>query len=214
MNKLSKAKQAKILSLFVEGVSMRSISRVEDVDIGTVARLLDRAGKACEHYHNKLVRGIKGKRHIQCDEVWSFVYAKEKRIDYVIPWDKVGTVWTWTALDTDTKLLVSYKVRKRRNTKSAMVLMRDMASRLDETPRLVADQLKAYRKAAREVFGKKIELHQKKSDPETGFTTAHVERHNLTSNCSPGGSTGYSLSWLRQSTAFPCRAMVVATSGL
>ena len=180
MNRLSKAKRAKILSLLVEGVSMRSISRAEDVDIGTVARLLDDAGKACEHYHNKLVRGLKGKRHLQCDEVWSFIYAKDKRAAYVDPWDKVGTVWTWTVLDSDSKLLVAYKARKRRNTRSAIVLMRDLASRLDETPRLVADQLKAYRKAAREVFGKKIELHQKKSDPETGFTTAHVERHNLT----------------------------------
>ena len=180
MNKLSKAKRTKILHLLVEGVSMRSISRTEDVDIGTVSRLLVSAGKACEHYHNKLVRDLKGKRHIQCDEVWSFVYAKEKYIDYVEPWDKAGTVWTWTALDTDSKLLVSYKVRKRRNTKSATILMRDLKERLDETPRLVADQLKAYRKAARGVFGKKIELYQKKSDPETGFTTAHVERHNLT----------------------------------
>ena len=180
MNRLSTAKRAKILCLLVEGVSMRSISRAEDVDIGTVGRLLDSAGKACKHYHNKLVRRLPDKRLIQCDEVWSYVYAKEKRADYVIPWDKAGTVWLWTALDTDSRLMVAYKVRKRRNTKSATVLMRDLASRLDERPRLVADQLKAYRKAAREVFGKKIELHQKKSDPETGFTTAYVERHNLT----------------------------------
>ena len=159
---------------------MRSISRAEDVDIGTVARLLDSAGKACKHYHNKHVRGIKGDCHIQCDEVWSFVYAKERRAGYAKPWDKAGTVWTWTALDTDTKLIVAYKVRKRRDTKSATVLMRDLAKRLDKTPILVADQLKAYRKAAREVFGKKVVLSQKKSDPDTGFTTAHVERHNLT----------------------------------
>ena len=180
MNKLSKVKRAKILCLLVEGMSMRSISRAEDTDIGTVARLLDSAGKACKHYHNKFVRGIKDDRYIQCDEVWSFVYAKEKRADYAKPWDKAGTVWTWTALDTDTKLLVAYKVRKRRDARSATALMRDLARRLDKTPILVADQLKAYRKAAREVFGKKVRLSQKKSDPDTGFTTAHVERHNLT----------------------------------
>ena len=84
----------------------------------------------CEHYHNKLVRDIPGDHVIQCDEVWSFVYAKDKALDWAEPWDKAGTVWTWTALDTDSKLLVSYKVRKRRNGKSATVLMRDLAGRL------------------------------------------------------------------------------------
>ena len=161
---------------------MRSIERHEGVSINTIAKLLDAAGKACHLYHYDYVRDIPGKRNIQCDEVWSFVYAKEKRAPYVDPWDVAGTVWTWTALDADSKLLVSYLVSPNRDTESAVELFADLASRLDETPHITADELKAYRAAAKRVFGRKHRrvLSQTRKGVESGHSTSYVERHNLT----------------------------------
>ena len=77
MNRLPVAKRAQILSMLVEGMSMRAISRVADVSFNTVAKLLTDAGEACAAYHDEHVRGVRGHRHIQCDEIWSFVYTKE-----------------------------------------------------------------------------------------------------------------------------------------
>ena len=182
MNRLSTDKRARILTLLVEGMSMRSIERTEGVSIVTVAKLLNDAGKACGLYHYDYVWDIPGKRSIQCDEVWSFVYAKEKRAPYVIPWDIAGTVWTWTALDADSKLLVSYLLSPNRDTESAVELLTDLASRLMATPHITADELKSYRAAARRVFGRKHKrvLFQTRKGEDTGHSTSYVERHNLT----------------------------------
>ena len=120
---------------------MRSIERHEGVSIVTIARLLDAAGKACGLYHYDHVRDIPGKRTIQCDEVWSFVYAKDKRAPYVTPWGLAGTVWTWTALDADSKLLVSYLISPHRDTGAATALLSDLVSRLQDTPHTTADEL-------------------------------------------------------------------------
>ena len=75
---------------------MRSTSRVCDVSFNTVAILLDMAGKACRLYYNAYVQDIPGKRNIQCDEIWSFVYAKDRAKDWAEPWDTAGSVWTFT----------------------------------------------------------------------------------------------------------------------
>ena len=161
---------------------MRSISRHEGVSINTIAKLLNAAGLACGLYHFDAVWDIHGKRNIQCDEAWSFVYAKEKRAPYVIPWDMAGNVWTWTALDADSKLLVSYLLSPKRDTESAVELLTDLASRLMVTPHITADDLKSYRAAARRVFGRKHKrvLSQTRKGEETGHSTSYVERHNLT----------------------------------
>lgn len=184
MNRLSTAKRARILSLLAEGVSMRSIERHEGVSINTIAKLLDASGRACSLYHDDTVRDIPGKRrNIQCDEVWSFVYAKQKRVDEVDPWDMAGTVWTWTALDADSKLLVSYLVSPYRDTEAAAQLLTDLASRLEWLPYITADELKSYRTAAMQVFGKVKRfwmLSQTRKGEDTGHSTAYVERHNLT----------------------------------
>src|SRR5512143_3393010 len=107
MNKLPLAKRVQILSLLCEGSSMRSISRVVDVSINTVEKLLVDAGRACAAFHDEKVRGVKA-RGIQVDEIWSFTYAKEKNVATAkaVP-DWAGDTWTWTALEADTKLLVS-----------------------------------------------------------------------------------------------------------
>ena len=161
---------------------MRSIERHEGVSINTVAKLLNDAGAACHLYHYDYVRSIPGRRRIQCDEVWSFVYAKEKRAPYVDPWDVAGTVWTWTALDADSKLLVSYLVSPHRDAKAAAKLFTDLVSRLLATPHITADELKSYRTAARYVFGKHHNriLSQTRKGVGTGHSTSYVERHNLT----------------------------------
>ena len=108
MNRLSKQNRIKILKLLVEGNSMRGITRIEDVNYRTVQSLLLSAGKACRKFHNKNVRAITGVRKIQCDELWQFIYHKERSIEWAEPWDMGGSVWTFTALDADSKLLVSY----------------------------------------------------------------------------------------------------------
>ena len=159
---------------------MRSTARVCDVSINTVARYLDLAGAACHLYHDTHVREIKGKRDVQCDEVWSFIYAKDKVADWSDPWDVAGSVWTFTALDADSKLLISYFVRERRNTRSATVLMKDLVKRLEKRQKITADSLKAYKIASKKVWGDKAELSQLRKGEDTDHNTAYVERHNLT----------------------------------
>ena len=180
MNRLPKKKRAQILRVLVEGNSMRSTARICDVAFNTVADLLDMAGKACQLYHDEHVRGIKGKRNIQCDEIWSFVYAKQKRIREVKPLDVAGDVYLFTALDADSKLLVSYMARKRRDARSATKLMKDLAGRLRKRPKLTTDSLKAYPKATKKIWGTVAHLSQLRKGEDTDHSTSYVERHNKT----------------------------------
>ena len=106
MNKLPAAKRVQILSMLCEGSSMRSISRVADVSINTVTKLLEDAGEACAVFHNATVRGVKAKR-VQCDEIWSFAHCKQKNVATAKAAPAAaGDVWTRTALDADSKLIV------------------------------------------------------------------------------------------------------------
>src|SRR5437870_4494793 len=106
MNKLSLATRVQILTLLCEGSSMRSISRVCDVSINTVSKLLVDAGSACASFHDRTVRNVTAKR-VQADEIWSFCYAKQRAVKGAkkAPYG-AGDVWTWTALDSDTKLMI------------------------------------------------------------------------------------------------------------
>src|SRR5215203_6104069 len=98
MNKLPLAKRVQILAMLCEGSSMRSISRVADVSINTVSKLLVEAGEACLAIHDETVRGVKPAR-IQCDEIWSFCYAKGKNVAKAKDAPaEAGDVWTWTAI--------------------------------------------------------------------------------------------------------------------
>ena len=113
MNKLPLAKRVQILSMLCEGVSMRSISRVVDVSINTVAKMLIDAGEACAAFHDEKVRGVRSKR-VQVDEIWSFTAAKQKNVPNMKrPVDGAGDTWTWTALDADSKLIVQWFVGAR-----------------------------------------------------------------------------------------------------
>lgn len=152
MNKLPLAKRTQILAMLCEGSSMRSISRVADVSINTVSKLLVEAGEACLAIHDETVRNVKASR-VQCDEIWSFCYAKGKNVKgaKAAP-EGAGDVWTWTALDADTKLIVSYYVGDR-GAGSALELMDDLRSRLSNRVQLTTDGHKAYIEAVEGAFG-------------------------------------------------------------
>jgi len=138
---------------------MRSISRVADVSINTVSKLLVEAGEACLILHDETVLNVKASR-IQCDEIWSFCHAKQKNVASAkaAP-EGAGDVWTWTALDADTKLIVSYYVGDR-SGESAMVLMDDLQARLANRVQLTTDGHKAYLEAVEGAFGGDVDFAQ------------------------------------------------------
>jgi IS1 family transposase len=156
MNKLPLAKRAQILAMLVEGSSMRSISRVVGVSINTVTKLLVEAGEAAAAYHDETVRNVRAKR-VQCDEIWSFCYAKQKNVETAkaAP-EEAGDVWTWTALDADSKLIVSYLVGGR-DGGYASEFMNDVASRLANRVQLTTDGHKAYLEAVEGAFGADVD---------------------------------------------------------
>ena len=143
MNKLPAAKRAQILSMLCEGSSMRSVSRIVDVSINTVSKLLVDAGRVCAKFHDENVRGVKARR-VQVDEIWSFTYAKAKNVDSAkaAP-EGAGDTWTWTALDADSKLIVSWLVGPR-DAGSAFTFATDLAERLAGRVQLTSDGLKLY----------------------------------------------------------------------
>jgi IS1 family transposase len=159
MNKLPLTKRVQILSMLCEGSSMRSISRVADVSINTVAKLLADAGEACAAFHDETVRAVKAKR-VQCDEIWSFCYAKQRAVETAksAP-EEAGDIWTWTALDADSKLIVSYLVGGR-DAGYAHAFMEDVAGRLANRVQLTTDGLKAYLDAVDGAFGADVDYAQ------------------------------------------------------
>ncbi len=159
MNKLPLAKRTQILAMLCEGSSMRSISRIADVSINTVSKLLIEAGEACLAIHDETVRNVKASR-VQCDEIWSFCYAKQKNVaDAKAAPSGAGDVWTWTAIDSDTKLMVSYFVGDR-GAESAMILMDDLRDRLANRVQLTTDGHKAYLEAVEGAFGADVDYAQ------------------------------------------------------
>lgn len=152
MNKLPLETRVQILNLLVEGSSMRAISRVCDVSINTVTKLLESAGEACITLHDDKVRNVKSKR-IECDEIWSFNYCKRASLPTAkaAPAD-AGDVWTWTALDRESKLIVSYLVGGR-DAGYATEFMQDVADRVANRIQLTTDGHGAYLSAVDGAFG-------------------------------------------------------------
>src|SRR5688572_17366400 len=113
MNKLDREARSRILHLLCEGNSIRAVTRLTGASKNTVTKLMVDAGKACSDYHDLHVRNLTARR-IQCDEIWSFCYAKDKNVrDAKAAPEGAGNVWTWTALDADTKLMVTWLVGDR-----------------------------------------------------------------------------------------------------
>ena len=200
MNRLSLEKRAAVLELLVEGSSMRSASRVVGCALNTVTKLLEDVGEACEAYHDEHVRGVQA-RNIQCDEAWSFCYAKNKTVHRAdngsLPWD-AGDVWIWGAVDTDTKLLISWAVGKR-DFDTGKVFMEDLRFRVDGRPQITTDGMKVYEDLIDLAFGSDVDYAMlvKQYDARQRYTgaerivlqgqpdmkrvsTSIVERHNLT----------------------------------
>jgi len=210
MNKLPLHKRVMILNMLVEGMSMRSISRTVGVSINTVTKLLVEAGEACAAYHDETVRDVKA-NHVQCDEIWSFCYAKEKNVKAAkaAP-DGAGDVWTWTAIERDSKMILAYEVGDR-SAQTAIEFMDDLRARLATRVQLTTDGHRAYLEAVEGAFGGDVDFaqlvklygesaegkrHEKKYSPAectgtkkqivSGYpvkkmvSTSHVERQNLT----------------------------------
>jgi IS1 family transposase len=158
-NILDTSKRAQILNMLVEGMSMRSVSRITGVSINTVSKLLIAAGNAAAEYHDNTVRNVKAER-VQCDEIWSFVGAKQKNIKTMkAPVEGAGDVWTWTAIDADSKMIISYLVGGR-DGRYAAEFMDDVASRLANRVQLTTDGHKAYLEAVEGAFGADVDYEQ------------------------------------------------------
>jgi len=156
MNKLTKEKRTQVIAALVEGNSIRSTVRMTGVAKNTVVKLLKDIGIACAEYQDKALRNLTCK-HVQCDEIWSFCYAKQKNV----PEDKkgqfgYGDVWTWTAIDADSKLIISWYVGLR-NADHARLFMFDLKDRLANRVQLTTDGLKAYLEAVDDAFGADID---------------------------------------------------------
>lgn len=207
MNKLSIQKQVQIVSMLIEGNSIRSTSRMAGVSKDTVVSLLVKVGRACWEFHDNTVINLKCKR-IQCDEIWSFVYSKEKNKPQDL--ENAGDIWTWTAIDADTKLILAWNIGNR-DADCAKVFMNDVADRVSNYVQLTSDGHHAYLDAVGEAFGDNIDFAQliklygsekeatgteKKYSPskfrgskktiisgnpdEEHISTSYVERQNLT----------------------------------
>ena len=154
MNKLPTERRAQIIGMMVEGMSIRAITRMTGVSKNTVAKLLVDAGQACIDYQDRALRELPCQR-LQLDEIWSFVYAKAKNV----PENKIGAagdVWTWTAIDADTKLIASWFVGDRTG-KSARIFVDDLASRLANRVQITTDGHKAYLQAIEGAFGADVD---------------------------------------------------------
>jgi IS1 family transposase len=159
MNKLSAEDRTRILHLLCEGQSIRAITRLTGASKITVSKLLCDAGKACAAYHDEHVRNLKSKR-LQLDEIWAFVYAKQKNVaDAKAAPDGAGDIWTWTALDADTKLIASYFVGGR-DGECAMWFVDDLRSRLANRVQITSDGHKAYLEAVEGAFGADVDYAQ------------------------------------------------------
>src|SRR6185369_3575334 len=156
MNKLEPSTRAQIITLLCEGMAIRAITRVTGASKNTIAKLLSDMGQACAAYHDQHVRGLKSQR-IQMDEIWSFVYAKQDNVKRAknAPEDS-GDAWTWTAIDADSKLLVSWLVGDR-TTARALRFVDDLKSRLTNRVQLTSDGHRPYLQAVDTVFGDDVD---------------------------------------------------------
>ncbi len=156
MNRLSNERRVQVVRALVEGNSIRSTTRMTGVAKGTVLKLLADLGAVCVAFHDASARNL-GSVRVQCDEIWSFVYAKQKNVPRGQEgvWGH-GDVWTWTALDADTKFMISWTVG-RRDGAAAAYFMDDVAARLAHRVQLTTDGHRPYLRAVEDAFGTEID---------------------------------------------------------
>src|SRR6202142_3473488 len=159
-NVISTAKKVAVISALVEGCSVRSTVRLTGVSKGAVLRLLASVGKAWQEYQDATIRNVPAKP-VQVDEIWSFCYAKQKNATPEM-WDRVGyagDVWTFTAIDADTKLVISWAVGTR-DAGCAADFLQDVAGRLANRIQLTTDGHRMYLTAVPDAFGNRIDFAQ------------------------------------------------------
>jgi len=155
MNRLSTARRVQVISALVEGNSINATCRMFAVGKHTVLRLLRDAGCACAAYHDAMVRGLNVRR-AHCDEVWSFIYAKQKNVTAAQMADGAGDCWTWTCIDADANLIISYMLGDR-GASTARHFMRDVALRIVNRIQLTTDGHRVYAEAVEDAFGSEID---------------------------------------------------------
>src|ERR1700674_3637536 len=155
MNRLATDKRSQVLAALVEGTSINATCRITGVAKHTVLKLLKDLGCACAAFHDANVRKLIVRR-IQCDEIWAFVYAKQKNVTLEQMQQGAGDVWTWTAIDADTKLIVSYTLGDR-GADTAKSFMRDLAGRVANRFQLTTDGHRVYADAVEDAFGADID---------------------------------------------------------
>lgn len=206
MNQLTTAKRAQVIQCLCEGVSIRATCRMTGTGKNTVARLLCQIGKACLEYQNEYLRGLDS-MVVQVDEIWSFVGCKEKHATPDKKAEGLGSIWCWTALDSDSKLIITWHLGDRSDD-DAETFVFDLADRLTKRIQLSSDGFGAYRGAVKLAFGKDVDYgqiikvygldgsEQKRYSPsictsstakaiigdpiKSQISTSHVERSNLT----------------------------------
>ncbi len=208
MNRLKPEKRKAVIVSLVEGNSINATVRMTGVSKPTILKLLADLGAACAKYHDENVMGLRP-RLVQCDEVWSFCYCKQKNVKNAkAPVEGAGDVWTWTALDPESKLIISYHVGLR-TREDAHTFMDDLSGRVINIGQISTDGFAAYPEAVREAFGSYQDYAQvvkqyaeSKKYPDQKYSpsvctgckknsvsgypdpadasTSHVERHNLT----------------------------------
>ncbi len=205
MNRKSIQERAQILNLLVEGNSLRATSRIAGCSINTVTKLLAEIGEACAWYQDKHLRNLTCSK-VQVDEIWSFVYSKQKNVPEGME-GEAGDVWTWTAIDSETKLVPSWRIGSR-DGDTALEFISDLGARMANRIQLTSDGHKAYLEAVEQTFGDDVDYAQlvklygettegqkryspaacigAKKSKVTGnpdlccVSTSHVERQNLT----------------------------------
>jgi IS1 family transposase len=151
MNRLDTATRSRVIACLVEGSSIAATTRMTGVAKTTVLRLLVALGQACSEYQDRTLRGLSCKR-VQCDEIWSFCYAKDKNVPSSMREPGVtGSIWTWTAIDADSKLIITYHIGTR-DAGCARHFMRDVAARLANRVQLTTDGHHAYLEATWAAF--------------------------------------------------------------
>jgi IS1 family transposase len=206
MNRLSTAQRVAVVKALVEGCSIRSTVRMTGVSKNTISKLLLQLGAACTQYQDATLRNLPCRR-LQCDEIWSFVSGKDKNISDEQKQSGLGSIWTWTALDADTKLIASWLVGSR-DSQSACEFMQDVAGRLRGRVQLTTDGHRPYLEAVEAAFGIDMDyavlqkIYGQDANPEKRYSpavclgcdvkeitgspdpkhisTSYVERQNLT----------------------------------
>jgi hypothetical protein len=205
MNRLSTAERVQVIGALVEGNSINSTVRMTGISKPTILKLLADLGKACQRFHDERVRGLTCKR-LECDEIWAFVHAKEKDV----PKEKKGTpglgnTWTWTALDSETKLMVGWLISGDRAKAAANEFLGDVGDRLTHRVQLTTDGLKSYLDAVYNVFGNDVDhgvlnkIYENQSPGSGRYSPAAVVGTEKTVHCGNPDPAKISTSYVERS---------------